>query len=114
MSVVEQLPDLPGRIQGVKCTSPLIVQCPICGDCYSTSSGVTAGLCVPFEARAGIPGRRCLDCWADLGWYGGAYDRVWGGDPADAHRLLDRDYPTRHENRVSVEEAKRLIAGDNA
>ena len=34
--MMELLPDLPGTITGIKCKNPFIVQCPTCGDCYTS------------------------------------------------------------------------------
>ena len=34
--MMELLPDLPGTITGIKCKDPFIVQCPTCGDCYTS------------------------------------------------------------------------------
>lgn len=113
MSVVEQLPDLPGKIQGVKSTDPFIVQCPVCDKCYSGNAAIAARL-VPFNEYANQTGRRCLDCWADLGWYRGSYESVRGDDPVKAHAMLDRDYPTRNNDALYPEEALELIAGDPA
>ena len=103
------LPDLPGYIQGIKNLSPFIVQCPTCGDCYTASAWTIAAKCVPFQQRTGRAGRQCLDCWAAEGWYEGAYEHVRGGTPEEAKAMLDRAYPTRHDNRIPVEDALALI-----
>lgn len=103
-----QLPDMPGKIQGIKSMDPFIVQCPVCDKCYSGIAVIAASR-VPFWARTGIPGRRCLDCWADLGWYLGDYVDVLGGTPEQAHAMLARNYPTRNDDALYPEEALELI-----
>ena len=34
--MMELLPDLPDTVTGIKCKNPFIVQCPTCGDCYTS------------------------------------------------------------------------------
>ena len=109
----DQLPDMPGMIQGVKSVDPFIVQCPVCDKCYS-GTAVLAARRVPFNVYADQTGRRCLDCWADLGWYWGMYESVRGGTPEQAHAMLDRDYPTRNDDALYPEEALQLIGGGAA
>ena len=106
----DQLPDMPGMIQGIKSVDPFIVQCPVCDKCYS-GIAILAVSRVPFNNRAEQPGRRCLDCWADLGWYRGNYESVWGDDPKRARAMLDRNYPTRNDDALYPEEALQLIGG---
>ena len=110
--MMELLPDLPGTITGIKCKDPFIVQCPTCGDCYTSRAWTTAANFVPFWDYNDRPKlRQCLDCWARDGWarsdYGGS---VLGGSPVDAMRLLDRTDPNRHAYRIGTEEARALIA----
>ena len=40
--MMELLPDLPGTITGIKCKDPFIVQCPTCGDCYTSRACSTS------------------------------------------------------------------------
>ena len=42
--MMELLPDLPGTITGIKCKDPFIVQCPTCGDCYTSRACSTSWL----------------------------------------------------------------------
>ena len=42
--MMELLPDLPGTITGIKCKNPFIVQCPTCGDCYTSRARSTSWL----------------------------------------------------------------------
>ena len=42
--MMELLPDLPGTITGIKCKDPFIVQCPTCGDCYTSRARSTSWL----------------------------------------------------------------------
>ena len=100
---MELLPDLPGTITGIKCKNPFIVQCPTCGQCYTSRAWTIAAHFVPFLDYKDRPKlRQCLDCWARDGWARSDY----GGSPADAMRLLDRNHPNRHTYRISTEEAR--------
>ena len=91
---------------GIKCKDPFIVQCPTCGDCYMSRAWTIAAHNVPFWDYKDRPKlRQCLDCWARDGWARSDY----GGSPADAMRLLDRNHPARHTYRISTEEARALI-----
>ena len=49
--MMELLPDLPGTITGIKCKNPFIVQCPTCGDCYTSRAMDHRG---PFRAVLGL------------------------------------------------------------
>ena len=42
--MMELLPDLPGTITGIKFKDPFIVQCPTCGDCYTSRACSTSWL----------------------------------------------------------------------
>lgn len=104
---MELLPDLPDTVTGIKCKDPFIVQCPTCGDCYTSRAWTIAAHCVPFWDYKYRPKRRqCLDCWARDGWWRGDYEKICGGSPVDAMRLLDRNHPNRHTYRISTEEAR--------
>ena len=59
--MMELLPDLPGTITGIKCKNPFIVQCPTCGDCYTSRAWTIAAHCVPFWDYKDRPKlRQCL------------------------------------------------------
>ena len=108
---MELLPDLPDTVTGIKCKDPFIVQCPTCGDCYTSRARTIAAHCVPFWDYKDRPKlRQCLDCWARDGWARSDYENIYGGSPVDAMRLLDRNDPNRHTYRISTEEARALIA----
>lgn len=109
------LPDLPGKVTGIKSTNPWVVQCPKCGNCFAGDApAITLLRLVPFSTRAPEMGRMCLGCWADRGWYEGFYDKARDAGSEFAHRLLDRDYPGWDKYRISVEEAETLIGGGAA
>ena len=59
--MMELLPDLPV----IKCKNPFIVQCPTCGDCYTSRAWTIAAHNAPFWDYNDRPKlRQCLDCWA--------------------------------------------------
>ncbi len=92
---MELLPDLPDTVTGIKCKNPFIVQCPTCGDCYTSRAWTT--MTAPSCANASTAGR-------ETG--GREATSVLGGSPVDAMRILDRTDPNRHIYRISTEEAR--------
>ena len=66
----EKLPDLPGKVHGVKCMDPFTVQCDDCLEVWTAENEpmiVTAHRVV-FNERAGKGLRLCMDCWRARGW----------------------------------------------
>ena len=60
--MMELLPDLPGTITGIKCKNPFIVQCPTCGDCYTSRAWTTVHIDYNYGP---IKHRLCLHCAED-------------------------------------------------
>ena len=69
--MVKKLPDLPGKVHGVKCMDPFTVQCDDCLEVWTAENEpmiITARRAV-FNARAHVDNLRlCMDCWRARGW----------------------------------------------
>ena len=69
--MVKKLPDLPGKVHGVKCMYPFTVQCDDCLEVWTAENEpmiITARRAV-FNARAHVDNLRlCMDCWRARGW----------------------------------------------
>ena len=71
------LPDLPGKVHGIKSISPCVVQCDGCALVVEGDHlGFTVLTCgIIFNTRLPDDGRRmCANCWKGAGWveeYGG-------------------------------------------
>ena len=69
--MAEKLPDIAGKIHGIKSMDPLTVQCDDCLGVWTAENEamiITARRCT-FNAKASLPGvRLCDDCWGKRGW----------------------------------------------
>ena len=69
--MAEKLPDLPGKVHGVKRMDPFTVQCDDCLEVWTAENEpmiITARRAV-FNARAHVDNLRlCMDCWRARGW----------------------------------------------
>lgn len=112
----EMLPDLPvtfpgrsGKVTGIKCLTPFIVQCSECLHCYTHPVWVIAARLVHFSTKARDLGRLCGYCWASHGFYFSEGDSIRNGDPSECLRRFKAARPAYDINRISVADAKRLI-----
>ena len=66
----EKLPDLPGKVHGVKCMDPFTVQCDDCLEVWAAGNEpmIVTARRVVFNERAGKGLRLCMDCWRARGW----------------------------------------------
>lgn len=110
------IPDLRGKNQGIKSLKPFIVQCPDCGDCYHFQQSRldadrdTSTRYLPFWPETKRAGRRCLDCWAKLGWITRDSRVVFEARQDEIKKNLAETAKNRHRDRIPLKEALRLIA----
>ena len=67
----EKLPDIAGKVHGIKSMDPLTVQCDDCLEVWTAEDEpmITTAHRVIFNERVHDPGLRlCMDCWRDRGW----------------------------------------------
>ena len=69
--MAKKLPDLPGKVHGVKCMDPFTVQCDACLEVWTAENEpmIITARRVVFNARAHVDNLRlCMDCWRARGW----------------------------------------------
>ena len=68
--MVKKLPDLPGKVHGIKSMDPFTVQCDDCLDVWTAENEpmIVTARRVVFNERAGKGLRLCMDCWRARGW----------------------------------------------
>ncbi|MFF7681510.1 hypothetical protein ACFZA2_02025 [Microbacterium sp. NPDC007973] len=63
------LPDIPGKVHGIKSTNPWSVQCDDCLKVFSGEWLLAVAKSATFNSRAEIDGLRlCEACWRERGW----------------------------------------------
>lgn len=68
----QPLPDLDGKVHGIKSLDPWTVQCDDCLSCWSGDLPIIVAHSAVFNRRSGLQGLRlCGDCWNARGWFDG-------------------------------------------